>query len=35
MLPKSKLGKKMLTKLKIYRGDKHDHQAQQPQAMAL
>ena len=35
MLPKNKLAKKMLTKLKIYRGDKHDHQAQQPQAMAL
>ena len=28
MLPKTKLGKKMLTKLKVYRGDKHPHTAQ-------
>ena len=33
MLPKSKLGKAMAKKLKVYRGDKHPHQAQQPQAM--
>ena len=35
MLPKSKLGHKMLGKLKIYRGNKHDHQAQQPRALEL
>ncbi len=35
MLPKSKMGKQMLTKLNVYRGDKHPHQAQKPQAKAL
>ena len=30
MLPKNKLGKKMLTKLKIYKGAEHPHQAQNP-----
>lgn len=30
MLPKNKLGKKMLTKLKIYKDAKHPHQAQNP-----
>ena len=30
MLPKSKLGRAMGNKLKVYRGDKHPHQAQQP-----
>ena len=30
MLPKTKLGRKMLTKLKVYGGDDHPHQAQQP-----
>ena len=35
MLPKNKLAKKMLTKLKVYRGGQHDHQAQQPQAMTI
>lgn len=33
MLPKTKLGRSMGTKLKVYRGDKHPHQAQQPVAM--
>ncbi len=33
MLPKTKLGRSMGTKLKVYRGDKHPHQAQQPMAM--
>ena len=28
MLPKNKLGKKMLTKLKIYKGSEHPHEAQ-------
>ncbi len=30
MLPKTKLGKQMIRKLKVYAGDKHPHQAQQP-----
>ena len=30
MLPKNKLGKKMLTKLKIYKDNEHPHQAQNP-----
>ena len=33
MLPKTKLGRSMGTKLKVYRGDKHPHQAQQPVAL--
>jgi len=32
MLPKNKLGRKMLSKLKIFVGPNHPHQAQQPQA---
>jgi large subunit ribosomal protein L13 len=35
MLPKSKLGRAMGTKLKVYRGDKHPHQAQTPVAMEI
>jgi large subunit ribosomal protein L13 len=31
MLPKSKLGRAMLKKLKLYTGGEHPHQAQQPQ----
>ena len=31
MLPKNKLGRDMLTRLKIYRGAEHEHQAQNPQ----
>lgn len=31
MLPKNKLGPHMLTRLKIYKGPNHPHQAQQPQ----
>lgn len=34
MLPKSKLGRQMASKLKVYRGDKHPHQAQKPEALA-
>lgn len=30
MLPKTKLGKHMIRKLKVYVGDKHPHEAQQP-----
>ncbi|MFM7116359.1 MAG: 50S ribosomal protein L13 [Planctomycetota bacterium] len=33
MLPKNKLGVDMLDKLKIYKGDSHPHQAQNPQPM--
>jgi large subunit ribosomal protein L13 len=35
MLPKSKLGRAMSKKLKVYRGDKHPHEAQQPVAAAV
>ena len=35
MLPKTKLGRHMASKLKIYRGDKHPHQAQKPEARVL
>lgn len=31
MLPKNKLSTRMLSKLKVYVGDQHPHQAQQPQ----
>src|SRR5256885_6933825 len=35
MLPKNKLGRAMGKKLKVYKSDKHDHQAQQPKPLAL
>ena len=35
MLPKSKLGRKMLKKLKVYRGPEHDHNAQKPENIEL
>jgi large subunit ribosomal protein L13 len=35
MLPKNKLGKQMYRKLKVYAGNKHPHQAQQPVALAI
>lgn len=31
MLPKNALGRKMIKKLKVYAGDKHPHEAQQPE----
>ena len=31
MLPKTKMGRKMLSKLKVYRGSEHPHAAQMPQ----
>ena len=31
MLPKTKLGKQMYRKLRVYAGDKHPHSAQKPQ----
>ncbi len=30
MIPKNRLGRKMLKKLKVYRGEEHPHQAQEP-----
>jgi large subunit ribosomal protein L13 len=35
MLPKTKLGKQMFRKLKVYAGDRHPHSAQQPAAMTV
>jgi len=35
MLPKTKLGRHMASKLKIYRGDKHRHEAQKPEVRSL
>jgi large subunit ribosomal protein L13 len=35
MLPKTKLGKQMYRKLKVYAGDKHPHAAQKPVALSL
>ena len=35
MLPKNKLGRKMLTKLKVYAGSEHPHEAQKPENLEL
>jgi len=35
MLPKNKLARAMLSKLKIYAGSSHPHEAQQPKNLAL
>jgi len=35
MLPKNRLARKMLTKLKVYAGESHPHEAQQPKAISL
>lgn len=35
MLPKNRLGRKMIKKLKIYAGSEHPHQAQQPEVLEL
>ena len=35
MLPKNKLGRRMIKKLKVYAGDSHPHQAQQPKPLEL
>jgi large subunit ribosomal protein L13 len=35
MLPKTKLGKQMYRKLKVYAGDRHPHAAQKPAPMAI
>lgn len=35
MLPKNRLGRKMIRKLKIYAGPEHPHQAQHPEVLEL
>lgn len=35
MLPKNSLGRKMLTKLRVFRGSEHDHEAQKPEVLEL
>lgn len=35
MLPRSRLGKAMIAKLKIYAGAEHPHQAQQPKELTI
>ena len=35
MLPKNKLGRRMIKKLKVYAGDSHPHEAQQPKPLEL
>ncbi len=35
MMPKNAIGRRMLKKLKLYRGDKHPHSAQQPSPWAF
>jgi large subunit ribosomal protein L13 len=35
MLPKTRMGRQMFSKLKVYRGDKHPHQAQKPEVKQL
>ena len=33
MIPKNRLGRVLLTKLKVYKGSVHPHSAQQPQIL--
>lgn len=35
MLPKNRLGKKLIKKLKVYAGESHPHQAQKPESLSL
>ncbi len=35
MLPKNKIGRQMLKKLKVYAGEDHPHQAQQPKELPV
>lgn len=35
MLPKNRLGRKLYKKLKVYAGDRHPHQAQQPEVLEI
>jgi len=34
-LPKGPLGRAMITKLKVFAGAEHDHQAQQPKVLKI
>ena len=34
MIPKNRLGRVLLTKLKVFKGPKHDHAAQTPAVLA-
>ncbi len=35
MIPKNKLGRKVLKKLKVYRGSEHPHEAQKPEVLSI
>lgn len=35
MLPKNALGRQMIKKLRVYKGDEHDHAAQKPEVLEL
>src|SRR5215510_2406417 len=35
MIPKNRLGSRLLTKLKVYKGDKHPHAAQKPETLTV
>jgi large subunit ribosomal protein L13 len=35
MLPKNRLGRQMIRRLKVYRGPEHEHQAQRPEKIKL
>ena len=35
MLPKNSLGRRLYKKLKVYAGDQHPHEAQQPETMSI
>jgi large subunit ribosomal protein L13 len=35
MLPKNTLGRAMFSKLRVYAGPEHEHQAQQPKTLEL
>ena len=34
MIPKNRLGRQLMTKLKVFKGPKHDHEAQTPAVLA-
>jgi large subunit ribosomal protein L13 len=35
MLPKNRLGRQMIRRMKVYRGPEHEHQAQRPEKIRL
>ena len=35
MLPKNKMGRKMIKKLRVYRGAEHNHEAQKPEVLEI